>query len=676
MRLMTREDPSGPSDARPSGPRSARRAPRAFPAGLVAAAAVLCSCLALLLWLHLIAGPVRLGTGLLQASNDLDQAANKLTAGNTKAAMEEALSGSAGVHRAETALDSTSPLLDVLEAAPKIGPALGEVDHIIAAAEHSATAARGSIDIAANALEGPDSVIDRSGKGSRIRVERIVEIGEQVGDLRGEVIAAQEELAAVDVANLPKRARPQISKALRKAEDAEATLVDADAAFKILPGVLGSEGKRTYLLGFQNSAEARGTGGAILQFRLMSVDDGELELETGGGTGSIYDIDKNREQLDIPLPEDAWYQMGIPDTRRFGNANWSPDFPLSTELLLSYAAAADPGFGPIDGVIAVDPEVIEELIPAVGPIKVPDDKTDEIEKLGKKDIVNYVLNEQYARFPYPKDRRAHLQNLVNEFYTNIFKPKSPTKMLDGLSDSLTGKHMQIWMSDKREQNFIKRMNWDGAIEQKNNSDYLYAIEQNVGGNKLDFFDTQEDKVSIRFDGDDAVWKSRFAITSRLIRPQPRWVMGDSGGGGISPVHRPMLVLYTREDAELLSASVDGTRVDTPEPAVWASGVPPSYLERGKKAWPFTMEALPGETVTAHFEHRVPGIVRTSGGRTVYRLVIQHQPKVHPEWMEIGLRLPEGVEGLQLDGWKRADDGRLIWQGELKKDMTLEVSWRK
>jgi hypothetical protein len=106
-----------------------------------------------------------------------------------------------------------------------------------------------------------------------------------------------------------------------------------------------------------------------------------------------------------------------------------------------------------------------------------------------------------------------------------------------------------------------------------------------------------------------------------------------------------------------------------------AGVPPAHLERGKKAWPVTMETMPGGTATARFEYRVPSIVRAANGRKVYRLVVQHQPKVHPEWMDIELRLPEGASDVQLDGWKKGGEGRVVWSGHLKNDMTLEVSWR-
>jgi hypothetical protein len=659
------QDKTASDHARPQGVRTARRASRGLPAGLVAAAAVGGSLIGLVLWLHLLAGPIRLATGLSDASDHLDRANARLSNGGTEAARFEVLAGSAGAARARDALDGRSPLLDALSTLPVAGPVIDEADHLVAAAEHSATAARGTFAIADQALEGPNSILK---KGGDIRIERVTAIGREVGGLRSEIRAAQQELRAVETSELPRRVQRSIDKALRKAREADDALLDANAAFAVLPGILGEEEKRTYLIGFQNSAEARGTGGAILQFALLTIEDGDVKLDRDQ-TGTIYEIDKERQQLLIDLPPDAWYQATIPDTRRFGNANWSPDFPLATKLLLAYAEESDPDFPRIDGVIGVAPQAMEEIMPSIGKLKVGG------RTIGDREIVKFVLNEQYARYPYADKRRRKLRVLVDRFYEKLFDPKKPFGLLAGMSDALAGKHMQIWMRDRDEQAFIERMNWDGGIERKEKGDYLYIVEQNVGGNKLDYFDAQEDSVAIRLDGKDSVTTTRVSITNRVTLPQPRWVMGDSGAK-VPPIHRPMVVLYTHRDSQMETAEVEGTRVDTPPPAIWPGGVlPPSYEEAGKTAWPVTMEALAGETATATFHYRSPGVVRSRGGRRVYRLVVQHQPKVRPEWMTIGLRLPGTAQDIEATGWKRGDDG-LTWEGYVKRDMILEVSWQE
>jgi hypothetical protein len=75
------------------------------------------------------------------------------------------------------------------------------------------------------------------------------------------------------------------------------------------------------------------------------------------------------------------------------------------------------------------------------------------------------------------------------------------------------------------------------------------------------------------------------------------------------------------------------------------------------------------------DYRVPGVVRSAEGRKVYRLIVQHQPKVRPEELSITLTLPEGARRVHAPGWKRKGNV-LEWTKPLKNDLDLEVSWQE
>ena len=73
---------------------------------------------------------------------------------------------------------------------------------------------------------------------------------------------------------------------------------------------------------------------------------------------------------------------------------------------------------------------------------------------------------------------------------------------------------------------------------------------------------------------------------------------------------------------------------------------------------------------------VPGVIRTVDGRSVYRLVLQHQPKAHPEEVRIRFTLPDGAAKVLAPGWEKANGGReLLWERTLNEDFVLEVSWQ-
>ncbi len=143
--------------------------------------------------------------------------------------------------------------------------------------------------------------------------------------------------------------------------DTDVLLSDAEEGIAPSPAFFGGDGPRIYLFGMQNNAEQRGTGGALLRFTQLKIDDGVPTLGTKKAlTSTVYDIGANREPLDIPLPDDAWYVRDIDDAKRFGNANWSPDWPLSAQLTVAYGEESarsfpEVTFPEVDGVIASTP---------------------------------------------------------------------------------------------------------------------------------------------------------------------------------------------------------------------------------------------------------------------------------------------------------------------------------
>lgn len=653
--------------------------------GLVGAFVVLATLGGLLLWVSMLVSPWRLASGLLDAGHHLERGENALSKTALKAAQFEVFSGDAAAHRADDGLDANSPLLDLARLVPTAESALGEAEHLVAASKYSSAAARGTLKIAKNALRGPTRVIapvEGETEDQAVRLDRIEQIAASIDKIRTNLEGVQEELGAVDLEALPRRARPSVTDGLTAAQDAEAVIADAQAGFEILPGVLGADEERTYLIGMQNPAEQRGTGGAILRFSVFTFDEGRSNItkdkaEKAGN--SVYDIDKNRKLLTIPLPEDAWYVQGIPDTQRFGNANWSPHWPLSAKLMLDYAEKADerlPGdqLPDIDGFFVIDPVVMEDLIPGTGPFRL-----DRFEnQITANKAVHFLLYKAYASYPRHGVRRAALRAVVNQFIDKLLNPAHPTELVTGMGDALGSKHMMIWMKDPDEQAFIERMNWDGEIEPAKNGDYLMWIEQNVGGNKFDYYSEHESTMDVTLDGSDAVVASETTVHNGTFFPQPSWAMGDSGrpepdGTRKIPTHEPMMNLYVPGDAELIDAEVRGEKVDTPEPAIWTGDQPPTHEERGKKVWSATLAIPPGEDGSVRFDYRVPGVVREKNGRSSYSLTVQHQPRVRPETLDIRLTLPDDADAIAAPGWVR-DGQTLVWSKALRRDMVLKVSW--
>jgi hypothetical protein len=647
--------------------------------GLVAAIAILATALGTVLWLSMLIAPWRLASGLVDTRTHLNNAEDALRTGAPLLeARYSTLAAETAARRARDGLRAGGPLFDLTRLLPSVKGLISQADHLVDAAEHSAAAGRGTLDIAQDAIRGPNSIIARpEGKGeAHIRLERLDEITQTLDEIAQQISAAKRALVAVELRRIPRRFRNDVTDGIRRAARTEKVLSDAQAGFAILPRVLGADGRRTYLLMAQNSAELRGTGGAILRFAIMHVVDGHPSLPK---TQTVYNVDVGREPISIPLPEDAWYVRDITDAQRFGNANWSPDWPLSARLTVEYAEASRANSPEIDvpnvdGVIVVDPMAMEALLPGISKVT-----TEGGRPITRANVVEFVLYRAYQQFPNPGKRRALLQQIVESFFDAMFRPDRPAKFLEGMGEALSEKHVQIWLRDPAEQAFIERMNWDGGIEKANNSDYLFVVQQNVGGNKLNYVETQRHEIDVKISGQDALVTTRVRIDNPVHLPQARYWEGDSNAK-----HRPMINVYVHEDAELRNHDVPdlcprpeyyerACRLDTPPPAVWFSG-PATHTELSKKVWSATLQIPARQSGALSFTYLVPGIVRTEGDRTVYRLLLQHQPKVRPESVVVRLRLPEGVSGIRAKGFKR-EGATLVWNKRLDRDTTLEVSWR-
>lgn len=647
--------------------------------GLVALGAVLGALASLLLWLTMLVGPWRLTSGLLDAQRDLKKAEKALSAGSTKLARYYTLAAGAAADRARAGLAGRSPLYDLARVVPTTRDVLGQAPHFVKAALFSSAAARGTLDIAQNALRGPDKLIakdpDDPKGGSQIRIDRVEAIGKTLANVRANIDDARTELKAVDLSKVPHRLRADVNDAIAKADDTDETLADAQAGFAILPGFLGADASRNYFLGMQNSAELRGTGGAMLQFALLSIADGKPHLLK---PKTVYDVDVNRQQVSIPLPEDAWYVRDIADAQRFGNANWSPDWPLSAQLTADYAHASAPDLPKFDGVFAVDPTTMQLLMPGVGQYQT------KASYVTTNRVIYLILYKAYASYPIPAVRRTVLHQIVDGFYDGMLKPAHPTELVKGMGKALGQKHFQVWLADPKEEAFVKRMGWDGALEPADGADYLDVVQQNVGGNKLNYFERETQSMNVKLEGSDAHVSTNVTIHNGVFLPQPRWSMGDTG-----PIHQPMVNVYVPGDAQLVAAhapdlctttlTVDRSlqspcRRDTPVPAIWTGDQPAEHTELGKKVWSATVDIPPDQDASVGYDYVVPGVVKTTDGTSTYRLVVQHQPRVHPDTLDLRITLPAGATHVHAPGFKRDGDA-LVREKPLNVDLKLEVSWQ-
>ncbi len=367
-----------------------------------------------------------------------------------------------------------------------------------------------------NAVEPYADVIGFKGQGSFVggtAEDRIVKIIETVDKINPSLDAVSsklnivnQELAAINPKRYPfikiqgQSVESLISKAQGKVAEGDALLAEFRPAISVLPQIAGLSEARKYLVLFQNDAELRPTGGFMTAYAVLKVEKGKVTPEK---SGNIYDLDdKFKKRVEPPaiiksfLKQPYWHLRDM---------NLSPDFKTSMNQFVSYYNELS-GETKVDGVIAVDTQLLTELVRVLGPIEVPGFGKFSADNDPRCDCpqVFYALEEIADRPTYTivADRKAVLGPMMQTILVKAYG--APKQSWPGLFNviwkSMTEKHVLMYFFNEDFQNAAESVNVAGRIKAYD-ADYLHINDSNFGGAKSNMFVTQSVEQEIVKNGD-------------------------------------------------------------------------------------------------------------------------------------------------------------------------------
>ena len=245
-------------------------------------------------------------------------------------------------------------------------------------------------------------------------------------------------------------------------------------SFEEFKSILGFDWPKKYLLVFQNPSEARATGGFIGSVGILSINGGKIKSIK---LNDVYNIDGQLiGNIEPPRPikkiSAAW---------SLHDANWFFDFPASSEKINWLYEKA--GGETMDGVIAINPKVVLDLLKAIGPVKVEKYGVELSEKNFIDLTQRQVENEYDKTVNQPKLFLADFLMELEEKFDRLpaYKKISIAK---NFIVNLDQKDIQINFKDSGAQAFVENQNWAGKA---NNSekDYLAIVHSSINGFKTD-----------------------------------------------------------------------------------------------------------------------------------------------------------------------------------------------
>lgn len=248
-----------------------------------------------------------------------------------------------------------------------------------------------------------------------------------------------------------------VGAAVGKLDDAFAQTAPAVDAVgntaRLLPGMLGADGPRTYLLVAQNPAELRATGGLIGSVAVLHAEHGSLALvsQTAGTSVGPW----AEPVASIP---DATQGLYGPLVGRFlQDVNFTPEFPLAASTA---AAMWKTSTGQtVDGVVTMDPVVLSALLKATGPIALPSGDT-----LSSDNAVSLLLNQVYQRYPVPADQDAFFASAAGAVFSRVTAGGvDGTALVQELGSAGTSGRILLWSARPGEQKVLATTTLAGEL---------------------------------------------------------------------------------------------------------------------------------------------------------------------------------------------------------------------
>lgn len=552
---------------------------------------------------------------LVAAANEQDLPKIKQELQNTKSSLND--------------FSSTYNSVVWMKVFPYFGMYVKDGRHAINAAQHGIEAA----EITVVAIEPYADIIGFSGAGNTAQdgaqtaqerldfvVTTIPGLIPKADELTQKVALIQKEIDQIDPERYPEKFQgKEIRANLREGKnliDLTATLVkNGKPLLEAAPYLLGVEEERQYLVLFQNDKEERATGGFLTAYSIAKVKKGKFEPVS---SSDIYNLDASYKPR-IAAPEPIIKYLKGPyilsKNYRLRDINWSPDFEESMELFLKEAQTA--GIRDVDGIIAVDTQVLVNILDVIGPIGVsgfgefstkiiPECNCPQViyELESFADVEGAIVWSQdepdkiiFAP-PNYENRKKIIGPLMNSVLSNALgQPKEKVPALfEAVFKSILEKHVLVYVTDEASQKAVKDFGIGGNIREYE-GDYLHINDSNLGGRKSNLYVTQEVAQEINVAKDGSVEKT---VTITYKNPEKH-------DGWLNSVLPNWLRVYVPKGSELIS--MEGLE-EKDEP----------YEELGKTVFAGYFQLRPQGVAKVIVKYKLPIKFKDQ-----YKLLVQKQP---------------------------------------------------
>jgi hypothetical protein len=427
-----------------------------------------------------------------------------------------------------------------------------------------------------------------------------------------------------------------------------------------LPGMLGMNGPRRYLVLAEDPAELRPSGGFIGTYGLVTFDQGRMTKSEFRNT-LLLDFTPGLPYVEPPTGLKN-HLLGTKYSWQLADAGWSPDFPTSAQEALQLYTL-ESGDSQVDGVIALDTYSIDLVLGVTGPISVPNSG---VTFTAGQTTMTALANTRQPTDP-STDRKAILASFGGELLNAMLA--TPTArwpdLMNALTNAASQRHLMVWTKDAGAEALVSWAGWDGAVRQ-DVGDYVEAADANVAPtSKYNLVTHRTQDLAVQIDdvgnADDTLtlnWDNRAdQPEASALRNLP--YTGTDGMLG------NYLRVLTPDRSRL--QSVSGGRL------VQLSGVEEISAEAGRTAYGLFLLLPPGQT-SAAISWVSPYPVQIGDTTGLYRLTVQKESGRPAEPLSVTVTVPEGATILETSAGMAVNGRTATLQTTSATDVQLWVRY--
>lgn len=494
---------------------------------------------------------------------------------------------------------------------------------------------------------------DTSGGGSREYLEELEEMNDGITYIQSaniEIALAVESLEEIDTSVYPRFISNSVDELIKKASQLNDTIATVNSFAPYAPDLLGEDGRKNYVVLFQNPMELRSTGGWLTSYALIGIEHGQVRSMT---VDDVYNAD-GQLKITVNPPETMKKALGT-EKWFLSLSNWSPDFPQSAEAAEYFLVLEDKVVS-VDGVIAVDLEYVRDLIGIWDEIKVPG----EDEPVTKENMYDKVIEIHREFTPGSTDKPVFLSNLANEILKKLLSD-GKNKWSDVASvteEALNEKHVLIYMHNAGFADTLDTIGWSGHVTSETNT--VFPVEWNWGGNKANHFLTRSSLLKVNIIDENTI-QQELQISYQNDSQSNTYPEGN---------YQNYIRIYLPEEAEI-------TRVE------------------GVNAFKFVDSDIPGlKTLSGNVTAPIQGSTSISvkyvlsrdevedfplsiepGGKIKYSLYFVKQPGLLDDPLTIEVTYPDIWEPVDLSDIHR-EINTLIQRTDLEVDKEFTLTWER